>query len=274
MPNKEPTYIIKWFAGILASVITTYLITNFITNNNSGSGPDIDTCRGVVPFEQKDGLLKFEYPVFLDKVTECGSSDKPFVTIKAVRSDLLQAVSRENISLFKRLTTLPPTIDKDKVGQVTVSLYPTYYVYLYVKKSKKKHSQLAPAEADIFEGLDPIARKRVDWNNLPSSGCTQKRTQRFVQLYYMYISYGVSLFVEGRFTKEAWSTHRSDIRRMLGSFSVNEVASVEWFRARLEDGSIKIKESKKLSEHLTAALDQQLSAHLQVEKAPDCIETQ
>lgn len=274
MANEEPTYIVKWIGGIVASVITAYLIANLITNDKSSLGPDIDAGRGVfLTFEQQDGLFKFEYPVFLDKVTESDSSDKPFVGVSVVRSDVLQAKSMENLSLLEKLTTLPPSMDLDKMGVLVVILVPTYYL-LDVTTSKKTDSQSSPAEADVFAGLDPIAREQVDWNNLPSSGCTQKRTHDYVHLSYLYASHGVSLIVDGRFTKEAWSTHRSDIRRMLGSFSVNEVASVEWFKLRLGDGSIEYEKSKMLSAYLTAIPERQLSAHLQDEKSPNCIETQ
>jgi hypothetical protein len=270
--NHEPTYIIKWIAGIVGSVITTYLIANFITNNNSNLGPDIDAGRGLLPIEQQNGLFKFEYPVFLDKVTQSDSSDQPFVAISAISSDLIQAKAMEKLTLFKELTTISPSIDLDKMGMVAILLVPTYYL-LDVTTSKKTDSQSPPAEADVFAGFDTIATAQVDWANLPSSGCTQKRSDNSVNLSYLYASHGVSLLVDGRFTKEAWSTHRSEIRRMLGSFTVKEVASVQWFKTRLEDGSIKYEESVKLSAYLSAIADSQLSANLQQDKAPDCIET-
>jgi hypothetical protein len=84
----------------------------------------------------------------------------------------------------------------------------------------------------------------------------------------------VSLYVDWRFTKEAWSAHLSDIRRMFGSFSVNEKASVKWFRSRLADGSIEYEGSKELSTYLASISVQQLSTNLQEKKGPNCIETQ
>jgi hypothetical protein len=94
--NKEPTYIIQWIGGIVGSVIATYLIANFITNNNSSLGPDIDAGRGVLCIEQQNGLFKFEYPVFLDKVIPSDSKDQPFVSISVISSNFLQAQSMGN----------------------------------------------------------------------------------------------------------------------------------------------------------------------------------
>src|SRR5210317_199050 len=99
MSNREPTYLIKWIGGIIASVITAYLIANLVTKDNGSSKQYSDAGGGVLAFEEQNGLFKFEYPVFLDKVIESGSSNSPIVAISAGSDAVFQAGSVEDLSL-------------------------------------------------------------------------------------------------------------------------------------------------------------------------------
>lgn len=278
MANNQPTFIVKWIGGIVASVITAYLIVNFINHSVNDKSPDIDAGRGVLTFEQKHGLFKFEYPVFLDKVIEKVSCDQPMASVVAIRRDLHQLQQNigengwDNLSFFEKLTVTSGTPDLDEIGMVTIILVPNYVLAAAI--ATKADNQSASTKADVFAGLDPIAREQVDFGNLPSSGCSQRRTQDYVNLTYLYVGLGASLVAEGRFHKDAWSKHLSEIRRMFGSFNVNEVTSVGWFRSRLKDGSIGHEESEKLSAYLAAISNLQLPEHYQQEKGPDCIEAQ
>ena len=189
MANNQPTFIVKWIGGIVASVITAYLITNYVTHNGSNKGPDIDAGRGVLPFEQKYGLFKFEYPVFLDKVIEEVSDDQPVASVSVVRRDLHQLHQTigengwDNLSLFDKvkLALTAPGLDFSDNGMVSVVLFPTYSLVAAITATKAGN-QSASAKAPVFKRLDPIAREYVDWGNLPSSGCTQQRTQDWVKL--------------------------------------------------------------------------------------------
>jgi hypothetical protein len=276
--KKEPKFIVKWIAGILASVITAYLIANFVTSDKSNKGPDIEPGRGVLPYEQKNGLFKFNYPVFLDKVIENIGSNEPYVTVSTMNRNLFQFQqnignkSWGDLGFFEKLT-MSNTPDFDEMGVVTILLVPTNYLLTKITTKKTDiHSEIVVP--DVFAGLDPIARKQIDWNNLPSSGCSQKRTEEAVNLSYLQVGYGASLIVEGRFSKDAWSMHLSEIRRMFGSFSVNEAAAVDWFRSRLGDGSLSPEKREILSSFLTTLSNRPLPSNYQLEKPPDCVEIQ
>lgn len=60
--RNDPPYVIKWVAGIAATVISTFLVVNFVKNNQQSNDVEL------VDYDADGRAFSFKYPAFLEQV--------------------------------------------------------------------------------------------------------------------------------------------------------------------------------------------------------------
>lgn len=212
--SREPSFLVRWVAGIAATVLAAVLVAWFAGDDGPAKPGELRH------YDVNSRVLSFDYPQFLGGVWEREENANLFVKAGG-RFD------ESWISSFRGLAF------GDATGFIVIGVTPTPLAARGLSSRYDDAAAGAPAPEDPLADARTLT-KEVRWGKeLPIEFYVERKKDSIVHV--GRTSYGkvASFHVQGQFSLSTWESHQSEIRQSIKSVAINEAIAKDWIVSRV-----------------------------------------
>lgn len=228
--RNDPPYMIKWVAGIAATVISTFLVVNFIKNYQQSNDVEL------VDYDADGRAFSFKYPAFLGQVESI--QEDTYFEVVAGDADLNYRnffSSRRGAIHFrlwpKEIYSVWRRSDDDSSGQ-SDSAYrsfidPIFFIdTVAFVRSSSRYRGSEKALADIDNAV-VLSRRLSPSDDAPYEFYQETKYEEleFLKIEYFYEGKVAVLWAIGLFSVPVWDQNMKSIRESFKTIEVDESAA-------------------------------------------------